>query len=106
MCYHGQGVPIDYGEAMKWCRLAAEQGDTFAQYNLGLMYYKGRGVPQDNVLAYMWINLAATNVAYRALQSRYAEMRDESVAKLMMASQIIEARGLAAKCTDHEFKEC
>ena len=30
----------------------AEQGDAFAQTNLGLMYENGEGVPEDDVLAY------------------------------------------------------
>ena len=33
---NGEGVPQDYAEAVKWYRLAAEQGDARAQYNLGL----------------------------------------------------------------------
>ena len=38
--YLGQGVPQDYKEAEKWWELAAEQGDGFAQYSLGLMHFK------------------------------------------------------------------
>jgi TPR repeat protein len=49
----GQGVPQDYTEAAKWYRKAAEQGDTEAQYNLGLAYTKGLGAPQGFVLAHM-----------------------------------------------------
>jgi TPR repeat protein len=55
----GQGVPQDYKEAVRWFRLAAEQGDAGAQYNLGWMYAKGQGVPQDKVLAYALYNLSA-----------------------------------------------
>src|SRR5713226_6450356 len=43
----GQGVPQDYGEAVKWLRLAATQGLAAAQFNLGFMSYWGRGVLQD-----------------------------------------------------------
>ena len=43
----GQGVPQDYAEAVKWYRLAADQGIPTAQNNLGFMYAKGEGVPQD-----------------------------------------------------------
>jgi TPR repeat protein len=53
----GQGVSQDYAEAVKWYRLAAEQGIAFAQYNLGGMYRKGRGVPQDNAEAVKWWRL-------------------------------------------------
>jgi len=56
---NGQGVPQDYKEAVKWWKLAAEQGDTQAQYNLGQMYYKGQGVPQDYKEAVKWYRLAA-----------------------------------------------
>src|SRR5262249_3120089 len=36
--YRGRGVPQNDSEAAKWFRLAAEQGDAQAQYNLGLAY--------------------------------------------------------------------
>ena len=56
---NGQGVPQDYAEAVKWYRLAAEQGDVAAQYNLGIMYDNGDGVPQDYKEAVKWYRLAA-----------------------------------------------
>ena len=38
----------DYKEAIKWFRLAAEQGHSSAQINLGSIYENGEGgVPQD-----------------------------------------------------------
>ena len=37
------GVPADYKEAMKRFRLAADQGNANAQYNLGVAYDNGRG---------------------------------------------------------------
>jgi len=55
----GKGVPQDYTEAMKWYRLAADQGDAWAQSNLGWMYRKGQGVPQDYAEAVEWYRLAA-----------------------------------------------
>ena len=55
----GQGVPQDYAEAVKWYRLAAEQGYAAAQYNLGVMYDNGQGVPQDYAEAVKWYRLAA-----------------------------------------------
>ena len=42
MYANGQGVPQDYAEAVKWYRLAADQGDADAQSYLGVMYAKGR----------------------------------------------------------------
>jgi uncharacterized protein len=55
----GKGVPQDYKETVKWYRLAAEQRNRFAQYNLGVMYNKGEGVPQDYQEAVKWFRLAA-----------------------------------------------
>ena len=48
MYYYGIGVPQDYETAVKWCTLAAEQGDAEAEIILGFMYRTGLlGVPQD-----------------------------------------------------------
>ena len=51
--------PQDDAEAVRWYRLAAEQGHASAQFNLGLMYDKGEGVPQDDAEAVRWFRLAA-----------------------------------------------
>ena len=40
-------------------RLAADQGDSDAQFYLGLMYDHGSGVPQDHGEAVRWYRLAA-----------------------------------------------
>ena len=39
----------------------AEQGDAYAQYNLGLCYDEGKGVPQDYVETYAWSLHATLN---------------------------------------------
>jgi len=49
----GWGVPEDDKQAVKWYRLAAEQGVPTAQTNLVIMYGKGEGVLQNDVIAYM-----------------------------------------------------
>ena len=36
----GDGVTEDHAEALRWYRLAAEQGHAEAQFNLGVMYAK------------------------------------------------------------------
>jgi len=48
------GLRRDLTEAEHWYRLAAEQGDPFAQASLAILYGFGKGVPQDLVQAYMW----------------------------------------------------
>ena len=40
-------------------RLAAEQGNADAQYNLAVMYANGLGVPQDDAEAVRWYRRAA-----------------------------------------------
>ena len=77
---------------MKWSRLAADQGDARAQFNLGVRYYKGQGVPQDYVLAHKWINLAASRTGEE--REKRVKARD-LVARRMTAAQIAEAQRLA-----------
>jgi TPR repeat protein len=60
-------VPQDEKEAVKWYRLAAEQGNAAAQYNLSLMYANGQGVPQDDKEAVKWTRMAAEQ-GYAAAQ--------------------------------------
>ena len=55
----GAGVPQDDTEAVRWFRLAADQGNASAQVNLGVMYDTGAGVPQDDTEAVRWFRLAA-----------------------------------------------
>ena len=83
----------DDREAVRWYRLAAEQGDADAQLNLGIMYFNGEGVPQDYVQAHKWFNLAAAS-AEVASREAYVEARDR-VAARMTPSQIAEAQRLA-----------
>ena len=59
MYQNGRGVPQSDQEAVKWYRLAAEQGNSFGQNNLGFMYQNGRGVPQSDQEAIKWYRLAA-----------------------------------------------
>ena len=59
MYSNGEGVPENDAEAVRWYRLAAEQGDATAQNNLGFMYARGEGVPEDDVEAVKWYRLAA-----------------------------------------------
>lgn len=53
------GIPQDCKEGAKWYRLAADQGDADAQFNLGNLYNDGLGVPQDYKEAAKWYRLAA-----------------------------------------------
>ncbi|MGB8480473.1 MAG: tetratricopeptide repeat protein [Acidobacteriaceae bacterium] len=54
------------GQAASWYRNAAEQGDPWAQYNLGWLYKTGQGVPQDYAQAAVWWRKAADQGYARA----------------------------------------
>ena len=136
MYYKGQGVPRDDKTAMKWYRLAAEQGLADAQYNLGTMYRKGQGVPQDDKTAVKWWRLAAEQgftdaqtslgLMYAAgegvIQDKFyaymwgniaASSGNEDgarlrdiVAKEMTSSDASAARKLARECVRKNYKGC
>jgi hypothetical protein len=64
----GRGVQQDYVEAVKWYRLAADQGYAMAQSNLGVRYATGTGVPQDFTKAARLFKLAADQRHATAIQ--------------------------------------
>ncbi len=57
--YNGRGVEQDYNEALRWARLAAEQGNARGQSLLAAAYFQGRGVELDYNEAARWAQLAA-----------------------------------------------
>jgi hypothetical protein len=76
MYHNGWGVPQDDAEAVKWYRMAAEQGLADAQNSLGLMYRNGWGVPRDYVEAARWYEKAGdqNNDNVRRCQTAYTVM--------------------------------
>jgi hypothetical protein len=67
--YHGQGVPQDKLEAVKWYRQAAEQevnlearGD--ALYGLALCYLEGEGIAEDRKEAIKLLRMALPITKY------------------------------------------
>ena len=97
---NGQGVPQDYKEAVRWYRLAAEQGHAGAQVNLGGMYKTGKGVTKDYVHAYTWYSIAAANGSDYADRNNtatprwYTNNRDR-LAREMTPDQMAEAQRFA-----------
>ena len=53
------GVSVDYAQAARWLRSAAEQGVAEAQYHLGTLAEAGRGLPKDDTNALSWFRQAA-----------------------------------------------
>ena len=56
---HAADIATDILRTRQRHRLAAEQGDAGAQYNLGVRYADGLGGPQDDREAVRWFRLAA-----------------------------------------------
>jgi TPR repeat protein len=52
-------VAKNYADAMRWCRLAADQDSAWCENEIGRMYEHGWGVAQDQVEAMRWYRMAA-----------------------------------------------
>ena len=94
-----QLAPCD-AEAVRWYRLAAEQGHAGAQFNLGVMYFGGRGVLKDFVLAHMWLNIVGTNGQKVARENR------DKLERVMTRAEISRATELARMCMDSDYQDC
>ena len=136
MYENGKGVSKDYETAVKWYKLAAEQGSPNAQYNLGLMYHNGKGVTQNDKTAARWYKLSArqglplaqgnlgghyafgTGISKNFVEAyKWGTIADtngnkngakvkEFVAKQMTPAQIAEAQKLARECMKNNYKGC
>ena len=100
-------MPEDDAEAVRWYRLAADQGLAGAQYNLGWMYdnlgwmyANGEGVLQDNVTAHMWFNIAGANGAEDGRDDR------EIIERKMTPADISEAQKRARICMASNYTDC
>ena len=63
----------DYATALRLWRPLADQGNAYAQDNLGEMYAPGQGVPQDYSQAIKWYRLAADQ-GYAVAQYHLGQM--------------------------------
>jgi hypothetical protein len=54
MYLKGEGAPQNYTEAMRWYRLAADQGRAEAREKIGYLYSRGLGVSKDCAAATKW----------------------------------------------------
>jgi hypothetical protein len=68
-------MPQDYSAALKWYRLAADQGLAEAQNNLGALYARGQGVSRDDQEALKWYRISAgQGFAPRPIQSWHVKL--------------------------------
>jgi hypothetical protein len=94
----GLGITQHYGEAAKWYRKAAEQGNASGQWGLGSRYASGQGVPRDYIHAHMWFNLALSKLTLSSTDSIIRQLiREEQdrVESKMTPAEIAEAQRLA-----------
>lgn len=126
----------EYATALRWYRLAAEQGHIEAQYNLAMMYAEARGIPQNNTEAVNWFRLAArqgyADAQYRlglaydsgqgipennvrsyvwlsvsaAQGNEYAREIRDGVRDKLTPSQLAQAQELATRCFETDFQDC
>jgi TPR repeat protein len=95
--YYGEGVAIDKGESLRWCRLAAEKGDPFSQWMLGSLFYLcGESVDRDDALAAKW--LSKSFISWLAK----AELGDVE-AQCAVARMLLNAEGVQ-KDTDEAIR--
>jgi TPR repeat protein len=80
----GAGVPTDAAHAIRFFRMAANDGHTAAQLELGRAYGAGKGVRVDRVRAHQWLNISAaggSGAARRELAQLEAELSEAQVAE-------------------------
>jgi len=88
--YRGLGVALDYTEAARWLRLAAERALPAAETNLAYLYEQGKGLPLDYVAAYTWYSRAL------AAGDASGAGRRKQLSHLMTRKQLDEAASLLA----------
>ena len=59
MYFNGEGVEINFHNALQWFQKASKQENVKAQYAVGVMYYNGHGVTKDLAKAEEWFQKAA-----------------------------------------------
>ena len=136
MHYEGKGYLQDYGKALTWFKLSAEQGYSSAQIKLGIIYYEGKIVDQDYKEAIKWWKLSAEQGKANAqtlLAIMYslgegvtqdivrahmwaniaasngdenAPEERDAIAEEMTSVQLEEAQDLAHRCIKKKYKGC
>ena len=122
----------DFDETMA----AANQGDAYAQFNLGVMYANGEGVPENDAEAVKWYRKAAeqgnasgqSNLGFMYVTGKGvpennirayvwwsmaktqgnagAAVNIDMLKPTMTKQQIAQAQSLAAKCYESDYKDC
>ncbi|MCG8649621.1 MAG: SEL1-like repeat protein, partial [Pirellulales bacterium] len=70
------GLPKNFAKAAKWYRKAAENGNTQAMNNIGLLYARGQGVRKSTATAVRWFRKGAEAGEPEAMYNLGALMED------------------------------
>jgi TPR repeat protein len=104
--YDGSGVVQDYAESLKWYKLAAQNGSSAGQWDMGSIYeYGDMGLLQDYVRAHMWYNVSAANADKSHSVVDAVKSRDDLATK-MTKEEIAKAQEMAHVCIDSGYKDC
>ena len=78
----------------------AEQGEAYAQSDLGFMYSNGEGVPQNNVRAYIWYSVAA------AQGNETARTNRDIISERLTPDQLARGQDIATRCFESDYQDC
>lgn len=87
---HGDGVAVDYAQALHWYRHAAALGDRISEYQIGLMYQIGQGVAADAAEAHRWFTAHRSHHAHHERSEQMQTWRKQA-ARLIEESDRREA---------------
>jgi TPR repeat protein len=96
---HGDGVPEDKDEAVKWWSKAAAAGNADAAAQLGVMYATGQAGPRDHLRAYMWFSLAGYRYDDIDVREELINLRDDE-RRYLTSEQLREAWRIIAEKLD------
>ena len=101
LCGNAQGTMQGDAQAVEWFRLAAEQGDPWAQFKLGRSYETGRGIPVDRIEAHKWLSLGTPKLRDELWEANedFEDATDAVEAK-MSPAEVAEAEKRAREWTE------
>ncbi|KAF0523915.1 kinase-like protein [Gigaspora margarita] len=65
--WRGDGVPVNWDEAMRYLKLADDNGNPTAMYNVGSAYWIGKGVVKDQEIGSKYLRMAAKKDQHNAI---------------------------------------
>lgn len=99
--YHkGKLLRKDLDLAQHYYLIAAQDGDTDAQFQLGYILFHKKDVPDYRILSHMWFNVA------QSLGHETARDNKAVIEKSLTRRQIADARDRAKRCVKSNYTIC